>query len=85
MLQATWLPLSGQSNAFIISTMRSKNIHSKGRAPVEGKFCNKSANPVNSFQILRRVYVGLSAVVPIPDRPRLPFAVSDQRVVFTED
>src|SRR5260370_3659866 len=26
--------------------------------------------------------VGLSAVVPIPDRTRLPFAVSDQRVVL---
>jgi hypothetical protein len=29
--------------------------------------------------------VGLSAVVPIRDRTRLPLAVSDQRVVFRED
>jgi hypothetical protein len=34
-----------------------------------------------SFLIFRRVF-GLSAVVPICDRTRLPFAVSDQRVVL---
>src|SRR5882724_10225057 len=36
---------------------------------------------VNSFCFFAAC-VGLSAVVPISDRTRLPFAVSDQRVVL---
>jgi hypothetical protein len=39
---------------------------------------------VNPFSFFAAC-VGLSAGVPVRDRTRLPFAVWDQRVVFTED
>jgi hypothetical protein len=63
--------LSGKATSMI-------GLCQEGKSSPDALWRSAGVNPFRFFAAC----VGLSAVVPISDRTRLPFAVSDQRVVL---